>query len=381
MDQSMSDLQISLIIIGAIIIAGVAIFNWVQQIRYQRNIKKAFEHDHEDALLKPSKFVSKEERIEPKFGHQSNEPELESIAPIAPSSEDNSITSTNISVTPTIEQKSIHIDSVINYITAITAADLITHDKLTELLQQKFDFGKPVTWYGLNRDAQAWEEITIEILHGRGFYSQLKGCLQLADRAGPVSEVNLSKFRDMVEDFASQLNVNAECSDIAQSHANAITLDKFCADVDVVLGINVVSKDGGAFVGTKIRAMAEASGFKLESEGMFRFRDENNAILFSLCNYETTPFSPANMRTLTTHGITFLFDVPRVANGEKVFEQMAHLAKLFASTLNGIMVDDNRVPLSDNGLKRSKQQLKNIQAAMSAHNIPAGSNVALKLFV
>ena len=87
------------------------------------------------------------------------------------------------------------------------------------------------------------------------------------------------------------------------------------------------------------------------------------------------------MRTLTTHGITFLFDVPRVANGEKVFEQMAHLAKLFASTLNGIMVDDNRVPLSDNGLKRSKQQLKNIQAAMSAHNIPAGSDVALKLFV
>ena len=380
MDQSMSDLQINLIIIGAIIIAGVAIFNWVQQIQYQRNVKKAFEHDHEDALLKPSKFVSREERIEPKFSHQPNKSEFEPIAPIAP--EDNPTTTpTNVTVTPAQDQKPIQIDSVINYVTSINATDLITHDKLTELLQQKFDFGKPVVWFGLNRDSQAWEEITIETLHGRGFYSQLKGCLQLADRAGPVSEVNLSKFRDMVEDFASQLNVNAECPDIGQSHTNAIALDKFCADVDVVLGINVVSKDGGAFVGTKIRAMAEASGFKLESEGMFRFRDENNATLFSLCNYETTPFSPANMRTLTTHGITFLFDVPRVANGEKVFEQMAHLAKLFASTLNGIMVDDNRVPLSDNGLKRSKQQLKNIQAAMSAHNIPAGSDVALKLFV
>lgn len=377
MDQSMSDLQISLIIIGAIIIAGVAIFNWVQQIRYQRNVKKAFEHDHEDALLKPSKSLPREERIEPKFSHQPNKSELEPIAP-----EDNPIaTSSVIPTTASLEQKPIHIDSVINYITSITTTDLITHDKLTELLQQKFDFGKPVSWYGLNRDLQAWEEITIETLYGRGFYSQLKGCLQLADRAGPVSEVNLSKFRDMVEDFASQLNVTAECPDIAQSHANAIALDKFCAEVDVVLGINVVSKDGGAFVGTKIRALAEASGFKLESEGMFRYRDENNKILFSLCNYETTPFSPANMRTLTTHGITFLFDVPRVANGEKVFEQMAHLARLFASTLNGIMVDDNRVPLSDNGIKRSKQQLKNIQSAMSAHNIPAGSDIALRLFV
>lgn len=375
----MSDLQISLIIIGAIIIAGVAIFNWVQQIQYQRNVKKAFEHDHEDALLKPSKSLPREERIEPKFSHQPDKSELEpvepEVSPIAISS------ATATSTTAAFEQKPIHIDSVINYITSITTTDLITHDKLTELLQQKFDFGKPVSWYGLNRDLQAWEEITIETLHSRGFYSQLKGCLQLADRAGPVSEVNLSKFRDMVEDFASQLNVTAECPDIAQSHANAIALDKFCAEVDVVLGINVVSKDGGAFVGTKIRALAEASGFKLESEGMFRYRDENNIILFSLCNYETTPFSPANMRTLTTHGITFLFDVPRVANGEKVFEQMAHLARLFASTLNGIMVDDNRVPLSDNGIKRSKQQLKNIQSAMSAHNIPAGSDVALRLFV
>jgi FtsZ-interacting cell division protein ZipA len=375
----MSDLQISLIIIGVIVIGGVVFFNWLQQARYRRSVKRSFEHEHEDALLKMGKTTWENERIEPKFGNESLS-ELQTETKTIKEQSHFQPDDLPIDESP-VEQKSVNFDSTINYITSIRANKLITHDKLTELLQQKFDFGKPVHWFGLTQDGQTWEEITIESLNTKGGYIYLNGCLQLADRAGPVSEVNLSRFRDMVEDFASQVNAIADCPDISDAHLKAVSLDKFCAEVDVVMGINIISKDGGAFVGTKIRALAEASGFRLESEGAFRYRDENNAILFSLGNYETTPFLPANMRTLTTHGITFLFDVPRVANGEKVFDQMAQLARLFSSTLNGILVDDNRVPLSDNGIRRSKQQLINIQATMTAHNIPAGSEIALKLFV
>ncbi|SDZ04406.1 cell division protein ZipA C-terminal FtsZ-binding domain-containing protein [Nitrosomonas sp. Nm58] len=375
----MSDLQISLIIIGVIVIGGVVFFNWLQQARYRRSVKRSFEHEHEDALLKMGKTTWENERIEPKFGNESLS-ELQTETRTIKEQSHFQPDDLPIDESP-VEQKSVNFDSTINYITSIRANKLITHDKLTELLQQKFDFGKPVHWFGLTQDGQTWEEITIESLNTKGGYIYLNGCLQLADRAGPVSEVNLSRFRDMVEDFSSQVNAIADCPDISDAHLKAVSLDKFCAEVDVVMGINIISKDGGAFVGTKIRALAEASGFRLESEGAFRYRDENNAILFSLGNYETTPFLPANMRTLTTHGITFLFDVPRVANGEKVFDQMAQLARLFSSTLNGILVDDNRVPLSDNGIRRSKQQLINIQATMTAHNIPAGSEIALKLFV
>lgn len=375
----MSDLQISLIIIGTFVIGGVVFFNWLQQTRYRRKVKQSFEHEHEDALLKMSKTVRENERIEPEFTADPL-PELQTKSSFP--KEQVRIESDDLPIKESsIEQKSVNFDCNINYVTSIQANKLITFDKLTELLQQKFDFGKPVHWYGLTQDGQTWEEITIEALNTTGGYKYLNGCLQLVDRAGPVSEVNLSRFRDMVEDFASQVNAIAECPDITNEYIKAVSLDKFCAEVDVVMGINIISKDGGAFVGTKIRALAEAAGFRLESEGAFRFRDENNSILFSLGNYEATPFLPANMRTLTTHGITFLFDVPRVANGEKVFDQMAQLARLFSSTLNGIMVDDNRVPLSDNGIRKSKQQLINIQAAMAAHNIPAGSATALKLFV
>ena len=49
----MSDLQMSLIIIGIIVIAGVAIFNWLQQLRYRRKVQAAFDHKHDDILLDP----------------------------------------------------------------------------------------------------------------------------------------------------------------------------------------------------------------------------------------------------------------------------------------------------------------------------------------
>ena len=91
-------------------------------------------------------------------------------------------------------------------------------------------------------------------------------------------------------------------------------------------------------------------------------------------------FFPSSIRTLTTHGITFLLDVPGVANGEAVFGQMMHLAGIFADNLGGIMVDDNRIPLSDSGIRKIKQQLIAIQSTMLSRNIPAGGEIALRLF-
>lgn len=72
--------------------------------------------------------------------------------------------------------------------------------------------------------------------------------------------------------------------------------------------------------------------------------------------------------------------MPRVANGEKFFGEMTHLAGIFSDTLGGIMVDDNHIPLSDNGIGKINQQLSAIQSMMRARNIPAGGEIALRLF-
>ena len=388
--NNMSDLQLSLIIIGVVVIAGVAVFNWLQQQRYRRKVQAAFDHEHSDILLDTQDSEDMRERIEPKFNKNpipDVQPDpfvhMDSSASHNKISQQTSITPNpiHISTTSSVTSPLLDYDSNTNYIVNIRSESPIVNTYIAKLLQRKFDFGKTVCWLGQHHKNEAWEEITNETNVDSDGYVYLKGCLQLADRSGPISEVNLSKFRDLVQDFASQVHAVAECPDIVSTHEKAVMLDKFCAEVDVMIGINIISKDDGAFVGTKIRALAEASGFRLESDGIFKYRDDSNHVLFTLSNYESSPFLPENMKSLTTHGVTFLLDVPRVAHGERVFDQMTHLAKIFSNTLGGIMVDDNRVPLSDSGIQRSKQQLIDIQSSMKKNHINAGSPSALRLFV
>ena len=380
--MNISDLQIGLIAIGFVIIGCVVFFNWMQQRRYQRGTEDAFKHKYEDVLLEPEKPASKEKRIEPQFGKEM--PKDLQVGPSVEAKKPTGIDRPDLkpfaATTESIKPVEVYSNGVVDYVVSIQSETPIATPDLVEMLQRKFDFGKPVRWYGQRDVGAFWEGITIEA-NSKSDYTNLKACLQLADRSGPVSEVSLSEFRDMVRNFAESVNAIADTPNIQEAHSQAVLLDQFCAEVDVMIGINIISKDGGAFTGTKIRALAEASGFKLEGGGVFSFCEANDIVKFTLNNYESTPFLPDNIRTLTTNGITLLLDVPRITNGERVFDQMTHLARIFATTLGGIMADDNRIPLADSGIDKIKQKLSGIQAIMKSRDVPAGGEIALKLFV
>ena len=422
--MNMSDLQISLIIVGIFIIGCVVFYNWMQQRRCERNTEKAFKNKYEDVLLETEeikeveKFEPIRSRVEPTIVKPDSKPEQRNLSAATEIVEpDNKPEQKNLNTTTDIveadnkpekrnldtttemvepdskqEQKDLNTITepakpakvysvgVVDYVVSIQLKSPVSVLNLTEILKRKVDFGKPVRLLGQKEIGSYWEEITLKSSSDID-YTVLRACLQLVDRSGPVSEVDLSKFCDMVRNFAESINADADTPDIEEAYSQAVLLDQFCAEVDVMIGINVISKDGGAFTGTKIRSLAEASGFKLEGGGVFNFREENEDTTFTLQNYEPIPFMPDNMRTLTTNGVTFLFDVPRIKNGERVFDQMTRLSEVFATTLGGIMVDDNLVPLNDSGLERIKHKVSEIQAVMKLRDFPAGDEIALRLFV
>jgi FtsZ-interacting cell division protein ZipA len=147
-----------------------------------------------------------------------------------------------------------------------------------------------------------------------------------------------------------------------------------------VVGINVVAQPEQNFQGSKIRALVEASGLHLQPDGMFHCLDEHGGALFSLENQQPDPFLIDKIRNLTTPGITFLLDVPRVANGLRAFDRMVAMSRSVADSLGGMLADDNRVPLDDPGLDKIRAQLRAIYGAMEQRGIPAGGPLALRLF-
>ena len=130
----------------------------------------------------------------------------------------------------------------------------------------------------------------------------------------------------------------------------------------------------------QLRALAEAAGMTMDIEGRFVRCDEDGNVLYVLANQEAQPFAPETMRVLNTHALTFLLDVPRVAHGDRVFNQMVDLAKRFADVLRGTVVDDNRRPLSESALDPIRKQIGHYQTLLASNHLPAGSELTRRLF-
>ena len=357
----MSDLQISLLIIGAVIVAGVYLFNGWQERQFRHRAEKAFAREHSDVLLQEAgkPHESPAQRVEPRLRG-----EAPATAPPAHP--------------PVTAPSAVLVDPLIDYVVEVDIKSPSSGANLhRELLTLAAAWGKPVLVAGYDPRGGEWQAAGIG---GDAGFPRLRFALQMSNRAGCVEQGQLTAFRDAVFKWTQRNQGDAKCLDIAEAHAMAAQLDRFCADVDIAIGINVVTADGNPFSGTKIRALAEAAGLKLEPDGVFYSRGERGDTRFTLDNHEPMPFVPEQMKTLSTRGITFLLDVPRVDGALRAFDAMLEMAGNFASTLDGTVVDDNRAALSDEAIAKIRGQLENILAKMEAGQIAAGGTRALRLF-
>lgn len=363
----MSNLQISLILIGVLFVIGMVLFNGWQQRSHRKKTESLFESGHEDVLLDDFKPVQpREDRVEHHLADFDEEIALEEPVLLdEPVQEEK----------PLVQSAQHFVDAEIDYIAEIQSDKAISAEEIADIFRRKFDFGKKIGVYGLNIESGCWEEP-----HAKPKYRNFKIGLQMVDRSGVVSIAKLSEFRDLIVGLAARIDAADHCPEISEAHSRAIQLDRFCAEVDMLIGINVMSRGEETFAGTKIRGLAEAAGFRLESDGTFKYFDDHGNHLFSLCNHEPAVFLPDGIRHLSTHGITFLLDVPRVAQGKQAFDQMVTLAKSFSGTLGGVLVDDKRLMLNDSGFDKIRKLLQEIRLKMESRQIPPGGERALRLF-
>jgi hypothetical protein len=236
--------------------------------------------------------------------------------------------------------------------------------------------GKPVRAFGRRADG-VWEALSS---HPRSAFDQVEFGLQLADRSGAVSQDQINGFTRALYEFAAEEGGAVSCPDKQEALEHARDLDLFCMDVDVLIGLNVVSADSRPFTSEAMHGLAMDAQLALEPDGSFHARDSFGHTLFTLANQGEDPF-PRDGRGLTTHGITLLFDVPRVADGLAVFDRMTRLGFDLAARLEGRLVDDNGRVVSEESLNRDRSRLMAFYQRMESRGIPAGGQRALRLFI
>jgi FtsZ-interacting cell division protein ZipA len=211
-------------------------------------------------------------------------------------------------------------------------------------------------------------------------YQQVIVTMQLADRNGAVLEEHLSTLCDLLQAVAQPHGLRVACDDVADALERAQAIDRFCVDVDVLIGLNVVARGEAAVNLSRIVREAESSGMVLGVDGVFQLLDSRGEPLYALCNHDAEPFSTEVLEGQTSQGVTLQFDVPRVPDGLKVFDGMVAFGRKLANEVGGILVDDNLRPLTDSGIEKIRGQLMHIYERMEARGVPSGSRRSLRLF-
>jgi hypothetical protein len=345
----MSDLQLSLLGIGAVFVACVWFYNRWQERRFRRGAEAAFDRGQPDVLMADA--------AEP--GAARLEPGLGAFAPAAGVADHSGI------------------DSAIDFVADIDSElPLAPADLHGELGGWAAAAGRAIRVAAFDEEANAW----IDAANDPRRFRHLRCAVQMASRAGCTTAAELAGFCDAVEQWAQRQAAQAKFPEIEATLARARQFDALCAEVDVAIGINVIARQGDQFTATRIRAYAEGIGFKLESSGVFTFAGEDGATLFTLDNHEPMPFVPEQIKTLRTDGVTLLLDVPRVPDAAAAFDRMLETGRHLATALGGRLVDDNRAPLSEAGVAKIREQLAAIHNGMQAGGIIPGSERAQRLF-
>ena len=416
----MSDLQTALIALGALIIAGVVMYNWMQERKLRKNITDEFLVPQKDVLtedfyIDADAYVDKALADSPnktKLTEKLNEVEM-APAPVisevntyvaaqakkaieaetllaedfSPTNEAPAALAKTIKPTPAaIEEQAGSASALPNDIhpqidlTAFLYASKNIGAQMLYAMAEAIasDMGVPMLVHGIDANDK-WHVVNANTADDN--YKQIACSMQLADRSGPVSKHRLNKFQFAIENMGLELGAHVEWQGSGDAMQRAIDLDKFCMEVDQLVSVHLVQGDAPVH-GTKFRGLAESCAMRLGEDGKFYYFATSNAETpqFILVNAGNQPFTTESLRSSVVKGATFQIEIPKVANCDQVFSQMVQIAQKMANSLGARMVDDNQKPLGDLQIEKIRQQLKVIQATMLARGVMPGSPSSARLF-
>jgi hypothetical protein len=351
----MGQLQIALIVIGAIIIAAVIAYNSWQSGKFKR--QRASIDADESGRAEP---------VEP-GGIDALSVDGEPLEPVPLSPE----------VGPRPRLLPLQIDPLIDAIASYLLDPVRTGEVLQPRLPKAARAGaKRMLFEGRNAESGKWEP-----LQSQHSYAELQAAVQLSNRGGPINAIEFSEFIAKCHELGDALGVAPDLPDMAEALQQARQLDTFANANDAQLSITLRARNvpwGIDF----LRQRAQAEGFVPGAEA------GRMVLLYQDVDQEPTPLvhlqfdaraDLADSAAAVGHA-TLLLEVPQAPAAQKPFGRMRQAARALAIALDAVVVDDNNAPLSDAALDHIEKQLGMLYDVLDQHGLSAGSAAAQRLF-
>ncbi len=368
----MSNLQIGLAVLGAIILAALLIHgSWTSRKSVPRQAEPLLSQQELDALgvdASDPKFLA-----DPKSPTFSDELLAAQNAYGTLGSEPN----VNGAIAGFKVSKQWMMDPLIDVITQIDIDAPVSGDAALQAFPTSRRIGTKIfSVEGLNAETGEWEP-----MQAGQRYSAFQSGIQLANRGGALNEIEFSEFVIKTQSFADHFNATPEFPDMLEVIGRARELDQFATDHDAQLSFTIKALESAWSPGY-VHQHAAQLGFVAGSiAGRLVVASEviGNPPVLSLI-YDSRAALADDPKLAAINEISLLLDVTHVPSQLSPFPLMCQVAQKLASDMDGLITDDNGQPLTQNSMQIIERDLGHLYTALEQRDLAAGSVQARRLF-
>ena len=372
----MSTLQISLAVIGAVLLALIVAYNaWTAR----RNApKKAVpsQDEHAQALA---------QRQEPAFDLEASVAGPASLPhddelrpePLPPGVDASDVRDLPPPLPHTGIERRAGLDLLIDAITPLhTDQPVLGEVALAALPPTRRVGSKPFAVEGFNETAQHWERPLAQ-----QSYQYFQAGVQLANRTGALNEIEFSEFVVKTQAFADAINAAPDFPDMLHEVARARELDQFASEHDAQL----------AFV-LRARQAAWSPGYLQQNAARLGFVPGPMPGRM-LLPVSTAGFPPVLSLAFDAHAavaedldqsavrdVLVSLDVAQVHRSEKPFARLREVATELCARMDGVLCDQNGAPLPAMAMDPITADLELLYDKLDSRDLSAGSLLARRLF-
>lgn len=235
---------------------------------------------------------------------------------------------------------------------------------------------KPFAVEGLNVATHQWEAP----LAGQR-YSAFQAGVQLANRSGPLNEIEFSEFVVKTQAYADTLGATAEFTEMADEVARAKELDQFASVHDAQLMFSIRARNASWSPGY-VQQHAAKLGFVpgvMPGRMVIAASTEGLPPVLVL-EFDSQAALAEDLDQSAIRELSLHLDIGQVDRSEQPFERMCEVAIQLSQAMDGVVTDDNGRALTQDTLNGIARDLQGLYGTLEMREFAAGSALARRLF-
>jgi hypothetical protein len=282
----------------------------------------------------------------------------------------------DIAPLPTPERKP-SLDPLIDGIAPIAIDHVVSGEAAMAALPPTRRAGsKPFAIEAFNEATQAWETP-----RAGQRYSKFQAGVQLANRSGPLNEIEFSEFVVKAQAFADAVGGAPEFPEMLDVVNRARELDQFAGAHDAQLGFTLRARNAAWSPGY-VQQNAAKHGFVvgvIPGRMVMPSTLTAGSPILGLA-FDSQAAMAEDPAQTAIRELALSLDVPHVARSEQPFVKMRDAAIALAASMDGLITDDNGQVIRAEALDVIGADLEHLYDTLESRDLSAGSPQARRLF-